>query len=220
MSRPGRTVRLTATGICLVYGIVLHFAGISLSTGLKKGLAYLPALATLLLVAWDLWAWRWPLLWRSTARPRIAGLWTVTLHPTADSHIPEGGNRGPITAYLVVVQSYWTVALRLFTAESSSISRSFSWESDHHTGTEWLTFVYDNSPMQRHQPRSTRHLGACRLQPGDRQPTEITGMYFTDRYTQGDMQLTFVSRDTDAGSFDEAARLAEAPQRPPASASD
>lgn len=31
-------------------------------------------------------------------------------------------------------------------------------------------------------------------------------MYFTDRYTKGDMRLTLISRDSDAGSFDEADR--------------
>jgi hypothetical protein len=60
--------------------------------------------------------------------------------------------------------------------------------------------------MQRYQHRSGRHLGTCSLRPGNRQPVEIEGTYFTDRYTQGDMKLTFVSRDTNAGSFDEAAR--------------
>lgn len=34
----------------------------------------------------------------------------------------------------------------------------------------------------------------------------MEGMYFTDRYTKGDMNLTFASRDTGAGSFDEADR--------------
>ena len=34
----------------------------------------------------------------------------------------------------------------------------------------------------------------------------MEGMYFTDRYTKGDLTMTLVSRDTDAGSFSEAAR--------------
>lgn len=205
MKRPGQVVRITAVGVGLAYGLVLYLTGVRIDADVQRGLAYLPALATLLLIVWDLWVWRWPLVWRVSSRPRLDGLWAVTLHPTAESRIPEGGNRGPIPAYLVVKQTYWTIVLLLFTVESSSVSRSFFWDDVQGTGTEWLTFVYDNTPMQRHQHRSRRHLGTCSLRFGNRQPVEIEGMYFTDRYTQGDMKLTFVSRDTNAGSFDEAA---------------
>jgi hypothetical protein len=206
MRRPSLLVRITAVGVGLVYAVVLYLVGIRIDQEIKQGLAYLPALATLLLIAWDLSVWRWPLIWRATSRPRLDGLWAVTLHPTEESHIPIGGNRGPIDAYMVVKQTYWTIAVRQFTAESSSVSRSFFWDASHGTGTDWLTFIYDNTPMQRHQHRSMRHLGACSLRPGNRQPTEIEGMYFTDRYTQGDMKMTLLDRDTNAGSYDEATR--------------
>lgn len=211
MKRPGQVVRVTAVGVGLIYGLVLYLTGIRIGDDVRRGLAYLPALATLVLIVWDLRVWRWPLVWRASSRPRLDGLWAVTLRPTDESHIPEGGNRGPIPAYLVVKQTYWTIALLLFTTEGSSISRSFFWDGVHGTGTDWLTFVYDNTPMQRNQHRSGRHLGTCSLRPGNRQPTKITGIYFTDRYTQGDISLKYVSRDTNAGSFDEAAhRHAEA----------
>lgn len=188
-----------------MYAVVLYLVGIRLDLGLRQALAYLPVLAALLLVVWDLWVWRWPLVWRSTSRPRVDGLWRVQLHPTDGSRIPPGGNRGPVDAYIVVRQTYWTIAVRQFTAESSSISRSYFWDA-HGTGTDWLTFIYDNTPAQRHQPRSQRHLGACSLYPGNRRPTEIEGMYFTDRYSKGDITMALVSRDTDAGSFVEAVR--------------
>ncbi len=209
MRRPGRAVRLTAVGVVAAYSAILYFAGVPIDAGLRRAIGYLPALAGLVVVVWDLWVWRWPLVWRSTGRPRLDGLWEVELRPTADSHIPEGGNRGPIIAYLVVRQTYWSIALQLFTVESSSISRSFFWDGDNRTGTEWLTFVYDNTPMLNHQHRSGRHLGTCTLQPGSRQPAEIRGAYFTDRYTAGDMKLTLRKRDTSSGSFEEAVRSYE-----------
>lgn len=146
MNRPGQVVRITAVGVGLAYGLILYLTGIRIDADVRRGLAYLPTLATFLLLVWDLWAWRWPLIWRASSRPRIDGLWAVALLPTAESRIPKGGNRGPIPAYLIVKQTYWTTALRLFTAESSSISRSFFWDDVHGTGTGWLTFVYDNTP--------------------------------------------------------------------------
>jgi hypothetical protein len=206
MRRPGLVVRITAVGVGVVYAVVLHLVGIRLDQGVKQGLAYLPALAALLLIAWDLSVWRWPLVWKATSRPRLDGLWAVTLHPTSASRIPAEGNQGPIDGYMVVKQTYWTMALRQFTAEGSSVSRAFFWEGSHGTGIDWLTFIYDNMPRQRHQHRSGRHFGTCSLRPGNRRPTEIEGMYFTDRYTQGDLKMTFLGRDTDAGTFDEAAR--------------
>lgn len=207
MHRPGLIVRITAVGVGLVYAVVLYVVGIRLDQDVRLSLAYLPALATLLLIAWDLWVWRWPLIRRATSRPRLDGIWTVTLHPTEQSRIPAGGNQGPVEAYAVIKQTYWTIAVRLLSPESFSVSRSFFWDRSHGTGTDWLAFIYDNTPMQRHQHRSQRHLGAATLRPGSRRPSEIEGMYFTDRYTQGDLTMTLVDRDTDAGSFDAAARL-------------
>lgn len=206
MHRPGNAVRYTAIGVGLTYALVLYLAGVRLDVDLRRGLAYLPTLAAAAVIAWDLWIWRWPLIWRATPRPRLDGTWSVVLRPTDDSHIPPGGNRGPIQGYIVIKQTYWTISLRLYTAESSSLSRSYFWDDSNGTGTSWLTFIYDSTPMQRLQHRSGRHLGACSLHPGNRRPTAVEGRYFTDRYTQGDMKLTFVSRDADSGSFDEAAQ--------------
>ncbi|MGE0843222.1 hypothetical protein [Pseudonocardia sp.] len=209
MNRPAAAVRATAAGIGISYGAVLYFAGVRLDGDIKRILAYLPSLAVLILVIWDTFLWRLPLLWRSTARPRIDGLWSVVLHPTAESHIPEGGDRGPIEAFAAISQTYWSVSVRLLTRESMSLTRSHFWDRTNGSDTEWLTFVYDNSPMQRHRARSARHLGTCSLRPGNRRPSTMAGTYFTDRYTQGDMTFQLVGRDTGVASFDEAAAKAE-----------
>ncbi|WP_433732270.1 hypothetical protein ACQP2Y_41000 [Actinoplanes sp. CA-051413] len=129
--------------------------------------------------------------------------------PTEESHIPAGGNRGPITAYAVITQSYWSIAIRQYTTESSSISRSFFWDNSDGTGTESIIFTYDNTPMRKHIKRSPRHLGTCVLRPGHRHPTKLTGSYFTDRYTQGDMELKLISRNVDVGSYVEATDAAQ-----------
>lgn len=204
MNRPDRAVRLTAVGIGIAYGIALYVSGVRLDLDIKRALGYLPVLAVLALAAWDLFLWRAPLLSKLTSRPHLAGLWRVTLTPTGESHIPEGGNRGPITAYMRVKQSYWTVAVQLFTAESSSVSRSFFWDGGHGLGVQWLTFTYENVPQQRHQSRSSRHLGSCTLRPGSKTSKMIAGTYFTDRYTQGDMKLEWCNNNADAGSYQEA----------------
>jgi hypothetical protein len=201
--RPTTAVRYAILAVGIVYSAVLYVSGVHLDSWFKYGLALLPALGAIVLAIWDGWAWRQPVAAWLTHRPRIDGLWQVELTPTKESHIPSGGNHGPIPGFLVVKQSYWSIHLRQFTAESASRGRAFFWELPGGGETETLTFVYDNVPLEKHQHRSNRHLGTCSLDPGSRTPKTITGVYVTDRYTKGDMRLTLVDRTTGYGSYEE-----------------
>ena len=89
----------------------------------------------------------------------------------------------------------------------SSRIRAYSpifWEHPDGAEAETLTFVYENVPQQQHQHRSQRHLGTCSFDIGSRTPKAITGVYFTDRCTKGDMRLTLVDRTRSHGSYEEA----------------
>ncbi len=128
MSRPTKPVHYAVIGVSLVYTVVLYLADLRIDTQFKQALALLPAVAAAVLTAWDLVLWRLPGLMRLTKRPRLDGLWRAELHPTKDSHIPAGGNRGPIPAYLVITQTYWSIAVRQYTGESKSDSRASFWQ--------------------------------------------------------------------------------------------
>lgn len=201
MGRPTRLVRYAVVGVSLVYTAVLYLAGLRLDTQYKQVLALLPLVAALVITAWDLFLWRVPGLDRLTRRPRLQGLWRAELHPTAESCIPEGGNRGPILAYLVITQTYWSIAVRQYTGESKSDSRASFWQRSPDAAVETLAFLYENNPEQRHQARSPRHLGSCTLDSTSRAPQELVGVYFTDRYTKGDMTMTLIDRSTGHPSF-------------------
>lgn len=203
--RPTALVRLVVLAIVLVYTALLALSGIKLDSVAKLIVGTLPAAASLVLLVWDLWGWRLPPLNRLTHRPRIDGLWEVTLTPTADSHIPEGGNRGPISAYVVINQSYWSLHVRLMTVESSGDSRSFFWDRVPGDSVERLNFLYQNDPRPEHRGRSPRHLGSCSFETARLVPSLIRGFYFTDRYTQGEMNLRFVDRSKGYTSYEEAA---------------
>lgn len=206
MGRPETAVRATALFVGVAYGLALYWAGIRLEPDLRRILAYLPSLAILGLVAWDVQVWRWPLIHRITSRPRLDGLWRASLSPTAESHIPPGGNRGPISAYMAISQSYWRLGVRVITQESHSVTRSHFWSTEASYDLEWVTFVYENAPQQRVQERSKRHLGTCTLQPGSKVPVRMNAAYFTDRYTQGDIELELVGRDGSVAAFADAQR--------------
>jgi hypothetical protein len=210
--RPAGLVRIVVLGVGIVYSLVLAVTGLHLDTPSKVIVGWLPAGASVVLLAWDLWIWRLPPFRGVCRRPRVDGLWSATLRPTGDSHIPEGGNRGPIEAYLIVTQTFWSLHIRQLTAESASDSRTFFWARGEGIAVDRLTFLYENVPDAGHRARSPRHLGSCGLETTTLKPSTIDGSYFTDRLTQGSMSLRLVDRstshDTFASAQDHATRLA------------
>jgi hypothetical protein len=204
MNPTARTVRTAAAAASTVYGALLYLLGLHPNKDLRYAFAYLPAVFGYAVIAFDKWVWRWPGIDRVTGHPRIHGTWRTTLAPTAESHIPAGGNRGPIRAYLTIEQSFWTVNAALRTAESSSRSSGATIVKTDGSGISELLFLYANTPQAAHQQRSPRHTGACRLSVTGRSPSILQGRYYTDRFTAGDMELVLVDRRTDYGTFDQA----------------
>ena len=203
MGRPTIAVRWTAFGVSAVYTAVLWLVGLEVDS-LTQFLALLPSLSAAVLIAWDLFLWKLKPFSGFTRRPRLEGLWQVTLTPTSESHIPEGGNTGPIDAYLVVVHTYWSFYGRLLTSESASWSRAHFWGAQDGAPTEHLTFTYQNEPRADLEHRSRSHLGSCTLRPETKSPETVTGVYSTDRYTRGDMKLRLVDRSSGYATYDKA----------------
>lgn len=213
MNRPTWLVRFMIIAVTGLYTLALFVSGATLLPWINQALAALPIVGSILLLLWDIVIWRQPSIQRLTKRPYLAGFWKVSYLPTAESHIPEGGNRGPILGYIIIRQTYWLFSVRSYTAESKSDSRAVFWELRPGSDFETPTFVYENLPKESESHRSTRHLGTNRLDPTTASPQEVEGSYFTDRYTKGDMTMTLIDRTNGYGSFseaDEAARKVSA----------
>ena len=211
MNTPQNWVRWSVVLTGAAYAGVLYVAGVHVQSGVKYALAYLPTAAALLVVLFDKWLWHLPVVRATHGRPWIHGLWRAELQPDGASHIPEGGNRGPITAYVVVEQSYWSVFVTQFTAESVSESMAATYMRNPDTRRQLLSFTYDNRPGRKHVVRSPRHVGTCELSVVGAVPKAVRGTYFTDRFTAGEMRLDFVDRTTsysDFGAADDHARAA------------
>jgi hypothetical protein len=208
VARPGTAVRLTAIGVSAAYSLGLRLSGVKLDSGVKQVLAYVPVLAGVALVVFDAWLWRLAWVQRFLPRPRLDGLWAASLTPAADSHISDGGHWGPIEAYVCITQTFWSLAVRQYTAESRSDSCSSSIARRDDGQRFEVAFIYQNSPRQEHLTRSPRHFGGCVLDISGRTPTELNGFYFTDRFTKGDMDLRFIDRTSGHGSFSAAQKHA------------
>jgi hypothetical protein len=198
MNSTAKVARWTAVGVSAVWAAVLFLTGLDLNDNTRRGLSYLPSAAGLIVVAFDLWLWRIPGVSRVTGRPHLWGTWKVELQPSAQAAIPEGGNRGPIPGVMVIEQTFWTTAVQFYTQESgsSSISAAIVNKTESKQAKS-LLFVYSSSARQAHSHRSHQHSGTCRLDIMGTAPDTLSGTYWTDRITAGDITLTLLDRKDD-----------------------
>lgn len=202
-------VRTTALLVSLAYSVIVFLSGVQMPETARWTVSALPTVAVVGLVAWDLVLWRLPILQSLTRRPDLRGFWRVKLTPHCDSNIPPEGNRGPIDGFLEVRQSFWSIYVRMYTAESSSTSTASTWLPTFETEVDNLSYLYQNIPKVEVSDRSARSAGAASLEPASLNPTEVAGRYFSDRATRGDVFCTFLDRRVGHATFDAASRYAD-----------
>lgn len=189
--------------VTTLYTLVLLLTHSSLPSPAAKLVPYVPTVVGFGLLLFDLWAWRFPLIHQLVARPLLRGTWIGELQPAEESHIPTGGDKGPILIALVIEQTYWSIGVTLMTAQSTSQSTASSIRSDAESpGRRILAYTYVNTPDQKHQNRSHPHFGAAELRVVGRLPSKMSGQYWTARFTAGDMTVKRVNGETDYASLD------------------
>lgn len=141
--------------------------------------------------------WKIPGVAHIAGWPRIYGTWKATLRPSSDSHIPPGGNRGPILGAMVIEQTFWTTAVPFHTDQSSSRSSTSAIATDIDSRqSKSFFFTYSNWAKQEHNARSYPHHGTTLLQIIGGEPKSLQGTYWTDHLTAGDVNLELVDRST------------------------
>jgi len=203
MKRPDTLVKSVVFVVALVYSITIYLSGSELDSAIIKILSFLPTLAVMLLILWDYLALKLPIVRKFMNRPRFDGLWKFSLTPTAESHIPEGGNKGPIPGYMIVKQTFWSLHVTQFTEESASESIAYTWRRSEEGGPVKLSYIYRNKPKAKHLSRSHPSDGSSSIEFRSMSPKVLESTYFTDRYTQGDIELAFLTRDSEFGSYKE-----------------
>lgn len=191
-------VRGVAIVIGLIYGFALYKAGLGFDTKTQKLLALLPAIFAGLVWAFDLWLWKIPKISPLLGHPKVYGTWLATLTPSEGSHIPDGGNWGPIYCAVVIEQTFLSTSVHLLTDESSSNSTAVEFvKRDQSKKRQRLVYTYANAPQQKHQPRSNPHSGASEFDVVGMEPATMSGTYWTARLTAGDMHLHRLDKKTD-----------------------
>jgi len=159
----------------------------------------------LILVLWNRWLWSWWIFrpWLSK-RPDLRGTWKGVLHseyldPTTHQR------KGPIDVYLVIRQTNSDINVRLFSAESSSVSLSGGLISD---GVDVSTLVvtYRNEPQLFKREHSPIGYGGMLLNVRGDKVYQLDGEYWTDRLTRGEAKFTTRSK-TICHDFGQAAQV-------------
>jgi SMODS-associating 2TM, beta-strand rich effector domain len=192
-----------------IWALVLSAHGWVLPLSFFSPLSIVVSALTIGLPLWDRWLWHLRVLhpW-VVSRPDLRGTWQGKL---------TRANGEPIAIFLVVEQSFSTIALRTFTTESHSASLSASLAKD--KGQFQLAYIYRNEPKQLFRDRSPIHRGAVWLSVQGDDSAELDGDYWTDRDTKGEVHFKRVSRRLVSDSAS-AKALAERPPEAQASPSN
>lgn len=143
------------------------------------------------LFVFDRWAWAWRGIALSVSRPDVRGTWKGVLRSNWKAEASNSPAE-PIEAYLSIYETYSCLIIRLFTAESQSVTLNAV--IDHgHDGTCSVIGVYRNEPKLSVRDRSPMHYGSFVLRI--EAVTALAGHYWTDRSTNGEMEFQRVSAE-------------------------
>lgn len=162
----------------------------------KETIQIIPEAVTysvLLSAIFSKFAWRWSIFRKYVVPfPDLEGTWTGYLYSTwkkneSDPELP------PIPVQFCIKQSFETVSIAMFTAESESYSQAalFTEEPD---GTQRLKYTYSNTPEATVRDRSEIHNGAANLKIVEKSDLALHGEYWTSRKSTGMIKVKRVSK--------------------------
>ena len=128
--------------------------------------------AAIFIFVYEKWLWRWLSF---GIVPVLKTHYEGIMKSSYDNKIRE--------VSLSIKQTFLGITITLKTEESKSTSVSASFENIN--GEKRLVYTYFNTPHSEHRERSPLHIGTAMLSVED--VNELTGEYFTDRKTTGDL---------------------------------
>jgi hypothetical protein len=173
----------------IVWVAVLYASGVPVTSVWLKPFSTVTTIVLFLVVAFDLWLWKLPLLhgW-FVKRPVIEGTWKAALRSNWSDSESDRSTQA-IEGYAIIHQTFSKLSIRLLTEESSSelVGAEIVCSVD---GMYCVSGVYRNEPRYGARGRSPIHYGAVWLKVIDEPIHKLQGHYWTDRRTAGEMELT------------------------------
>jgi hypothetical protein len=180
-------VRIAIGVAAFVWFLIALLTGESLQAVALRTVSLAGTAVTIVFLLYDRFMWKWKLVRRFTKKPDVSGTWRGKL--VSDYVREDGTNVPPIRVVIRFKQTNSQIVVTMFTNESQSISEQaqlIKGEDD-----RWrFSWVYRNTPRQRVQERSGSHRGSCDLHLSGRHGEVLSGQYFTERKTTGEIQLT------------------------------
>lgn len=188
-SRPSRgLLQFLVAVVALGYLVLLSGKEVT-AEGVFRPIGLIASILALVLLVWDRYLWRAPLLNRLSRVPNIRGTWRGTL--TSSWRDPGSGEQiaPDDDVYFVIRQTYWSVSAQLFSGESKShsILGTVGRVAD---GQYALTAIYQNAPRALLRERSPIHHGAVMVDVSGSPPRRLEGFYWTERKTMGELEFT------------------------------
>lgn len=177
----------------VVWCVGLAIQGVTVSLSYLTPFSLVVGSMAFLLTIFDNWIWKWP-IWQGwlVHIPNLNGTWKGRL--ISDWEDPKTGKIiEPIESFYVVTQTYSKLQMKLMTEQSESelIAGNINRNED---GTFTVIGVYRNTPQLPHRGTSAIHFGGIVLNVIGKPPTGLTGHYWTDRDTKG--ELNYRSKST------------------------
>jgi hypothetical protein len=196
---PNGVSRTTAIAYITIAAAAIAIAvgGFHLEAGMLRAALGAVGVVGFVVGLWDRFLWRvGP--WGS---PIVHGTWLGELRsdwidPATSQSVP------PIDVVFVFRQTAATTTVSMHTRESSSasVTAAIVRTGDQRREISWL---YRNEPQSAYRDRSPMHYGGAHLEAiSRRHPTSLTGRYWTDRRTTGDIVLTTHHRKLADGFVD------------------
>jgi hypothetical protein len=162
-----------------LWGLLAYLLKAPINATWLKPAGYVMSAVVLLLLMFDRWAWRWLPL-GVVRRPNIRGTWKAALH----YEWPEG-NRQTKDCYLVIRQTFSTVSVQMYFDISASESRSADIVEQNGRRSLWWSYWSAARPFDREN--NPPHRGGAELSISTVPKVSLTGSYWTERKTRGEI---------------------------------
>lgn len=188
-----RAVILLAAAIS---GALALLQGAKIDSALLRTVIPASSAVILLLLVFDRWAWRWPLISELIDRPDLHGTWKCELRSNYEERAGEA-----IESYLAIDQTYTRICIRMLFDRSQSISMSGDLVEEGGRCVLYYVFRSEKSALEPDSNPPAR--GAADLKVSRKPSLALAGDYWMERGTKGTL-VTVGHSATLYDSFDAA----------------